>query len=82
MSGIAKEAASAFRRQVPRGAKSWGRSLPSISVSEMLCISILGVEIWVWKNAIAATKAEQTVAGYCTHIQDNEMTKKAQSRQS
>jgi len=31
MSGIAKEAASALRRQAPRGAKSWGRSLPSIS---------------------------------------------------
>lgn len=33
MSGVAKGAASAFRRQAPRGAKSWGRSLPSISVS-------------------------------------------------
>jgi len=31
MSGVAKGAASAFRRQAPRGAKSWGRSLPSIS---------------------------------------------------
>ncbi|KAL3945096.1 MAG: hypothetical protein SGBAC_000825 [Bacillariaceae sp.] len=35
MSGIAKHANSAFRRQAPRGAKSWGRSLPSISVSHL-----------------------------------------------
>ena len=33
MSGIVKEAAGVFRRQVPRGAINWSRSIPSINVS-------------------------------------------------
>jgi hypothetical protein len=34
MSAFAKEAAKACRHKVPKGAKNWSRTLPSINVSE------------------------------------------------
>ena len=38
MSAFAKEAAKAFRHKVPKGAKNWSRTLPSINVSEKMII--------------------------------------------